>query len=705
MTTARSGRVSAIVRAVVAGLCAWAVVMLSPAAPSADGPPAPAPAPPQQSPPPPPPASGDGQQPVFRGGVGFVSVDVYPRRDGHVVEGLTKDDFEVFEDGQAQTIESFEFVHIDPNPLDADRRDPVDEADALRQIADPRNRLFVVFLDLAHTTVPGSHDARQPIVDFLTRTIGARDLFGVMTPELSVTDIVFARRTEMLEGQLARYWTWGQADRRIVPRTPYEQNLETCSRGSMPDLGDLLVSLAREEALQDSLEGLVRRLGDLRDERKNILFISEGWVPSRPRPELLQTSQGDVPSIGIGTPTENRLGQGQRQQGNSSRSWCEEQMGRLALTDFDQRFKDLVIAANRANVSFYPVDVGGLRVGGVADASARASSRQVLAASVVSRDALETLRTMADATDGLTIANTNDLSGGVRRISDDLASYYLLGYTSSQPETDGRYRRIEVKVREPGIRVSARRGYFAGRAPATAVATAESAPDPVADGLARLGRIRADAEVFTYAVPGPAGLDVFVELAPGAATSAQWADGADVAVAASADGGAALAGTGHIEAGHRGVVVAVPGEAAATARWRVDVTVRSRSGSTQDRVEVSSTPATLAGEPRLYRGRTPLRAPISPVADFQFARTERLHAEWEVLSPAAELTGHVLDRTGAPLGPDLPVARKAEADGRTMAVLDLPLASFAAGDYVLELRASGPGGVTERRLAAFRVTR
>ena len=112
-----------------------------------------------------------GQRPVFRAGAALVSVDAYPRKDGRVVEGLGKDDFAVWEDGKPQTIETFEFVRTEPMAIDDDRRDPTSVADANRQAADPRNRLFVIYLDLFHVSFAGSHAAKDPILTFLKRTL------------------------------------------------------------------------------------------------------------------------------------------------------------------------------------------------------------------------------------------------------------------------------------------------------------------------------------------------------------------------------------------------------------------------------------------------------------------------------------------------------------------------------------------------------
>ena len=52
----------------------------------------------------------DPQRPVFRTGTSLVRVDAYPSKDGKILEGLTAEDFEVFEDGVLQKIESFQFV-------------------------------------------------------------------------------------------------------------------------------------------------------------------------------------------------------------------------------------------------------------------------------------------------------------------------------------------------------------------------------------------------------------------------------------------------------------------------------------------------------------------------------------------------------------------------------------------------------------------
>src|SRR6187397_1433107 len=94
----------------------------------------------QSAPPQQPPATPQ-QLPVFRAGTVLVRVDTYPRKDGKIVEGLTKDDFQVFEDGKPQAVDGFEFIRMEPNTPEAELRDPTNVADGERQAGDPHNRV------------------------------------------------------------------------------------------------------------------------------------------------------------------------------------------------------------------------------------------------------------------------------------------------------------------------------------------------------------------------------------------------------------------------------------------------------------------------------------------------------------------------------------------------------------------------------------
>ena len=626
--------------------------------------------------------------PVFRAGTTFVSVDVYPRRDGQVIEGLAPGDFQVFEDGVPQTVEGFQFIRIDPNPPDNERRDPNTKADSDRQAADPRNRIFVVYLDLKHTTVAGAHYARQPVLEFLTRTIGANDLFGVLTAEVPIGQLVFGRQTTTLAAELEKYWPWGQLDRSSNEvRTPLEQRLAVCEAYlSLDTPGAPLIDLSRDDLLMTSLEHLIIRLGDLRDERKNVLFVSEGWVPRGPRPELVNTSVsgGDRPAVGVGPG--GRIGIGQSMQPYAQdRAWCDSEIRRLAGIDFDMRFRQLLTSAQQANVSFYPIDVGGLRT--------------------TRTKATDTLMTMADNTDGMAVVSTNDLVGGARRVSDDLSAFYLLGYYSTNAAANGRFRKIEVKVNQPGVRVSARPGYLA---PTPAMVAAASAPRAVAepsavdDALATLAAARTGAELFVSGAAMPDGLHVAVELAAATASRAAWREGGTVQAVATRSDGASASAAVDMAAGARSAVVTIPVPDAAPGVWQVVVQATAQDERLEQRLEIAASAARLIGQPIGWRAAPSPRAPLRPLADPRLTRAERLHVEWPVLAPVESRVARLLDRTGGPLGQPLPIATTTSSPD--VVAVDLPMASLPEGDYVIELVATA-GSESERRLLAFRVVR
>ena len=86
---------------------------------------------------------------------------------------------------------------------------------------------------------------------------------------------------------------------------------------------------------------------------------------------------------------------------------------------------------------------------------------------------------MSDETGGFAVVNRNDFATAFQRIVDDNSSYYVMGYYSTNDRRDGRFRSIEVRVKDrPGLAVRARKGYVAprGRAPETKTAAAKDAP-------------------------------------------------------------------------------------------------------------------------------------------------------------------------------------------------------------------------------------
>ncbi len=102
--------------------------------------------------------------------------------------------------------------------------------------------------------------------------------------------------------------------------------------------------------------------------------------------------------------------------------------------------------------------------------------------------------------------DSNDLRKQLNRIADDLTSYYLLGYRSTNGNLDGKYRSIKVRAKRPGIEIRARHGYNAASAADVAKARAAAdlvIPDAKVAINRALGAIETDSRALGRTVRGP----------------------------------------------------------------------------------------------------------------------------------------------------------------------------------------------------------
>ena len=121
----------------------------------------------------------------------------------------------------------------------------------------------------------------------------------------------------------------------------------------------------------------------------------------------------------------------------------------LAALDHEFRLQQLTQIGNRGNVTFYPVFARGLVVFDAPIGPEKPPPVNVDMANLRNRQ--ETLRFLADDTDGIAVINTNNIDGALRRIVDDLSSYYLMGYCTTNTKLDGRFRSITVRLKRPGV--------------------------------------------------------------------------------------------------------------------------------------------------------------------------------------------------------------------------------------------------------------
>jgi VWFA-related protein len=449
-------------------------------------------------------------QPRFRGGTNLVRVDAFATKGGVPVQDLTAADIEVFEDGAPQKIDAFEHIVIGTPGPEASRIDPTSPTEANRLVADPHRRVFVVYLDIEHVDVTGSHNIKEPLIELLNRIVGDDDLVGVMTPVMSPDQIAFTRRTQVIEDGLRNNWAWGRRDS-ILPDAR-EQLYQNCfppltGETSPSALARALTNRRRERMVLESLHDLVRHMEAIREGRTAVITVSDGWLLYRPDQTLTNLRvdpmtgakdpvPGGPPPVGVG-PGGKLTKRPTNDPDNADRTECERDQMELAMMDNSTYFRDIFGEANRANVAFYTIDPRGLVVFDSPIGPDRPPSP--LQDLVNLRDRHDSLHTLAINTDGIALTESNDLRNQLRKIADDLTSYYLIGYYSSNAKLDGRYRTIKVRSKRPGVEIRARQGYRAASA-AEANAAQKAASLPVSaekQALTRaLGSIESDARAY-----------------------------------------------------------------------------------------------------------------------------------------------------------------------------------------------------------------
>ena len=664
-----------------------------------------------------PPATPAAQRPTFRAGVNYVRADVYPTTDGRIVRDLRAEDFELREDGAVQKLDSVRFIDPGPQTPQAVRVEPNSVAESRAAAADPRARLFIIFIDTYHLHWSSSYKAHNAFVEMLGQSMGEYDLVGVMTPEMSAASVTFGRRTTIIEEILQRHFDLSRS--RDSEALDEEDNIYLGCYGP-GDPAEAMIARRHETLTLDALKDLVNFVGGIREERKAIFFLSDGWVPTRADQRLANWTDGVAPAVKkpyVGPDGRLRAGGTEFEQGGSNRRMCDQKRIKLAGEDHQAEFQRLLDLSNRQNATFYSVDLRGL----VATVSARAPLGQ------------EMLKTLSSATDGVAVVDTNDLVAGMRRALEDMRGYYLLGYYSTNAKADGTFRSIKVSVKRPGVSVRARRGYLAAsekemkdaasavtassRQATTAATTSAS---QVTDALSALSRIRRETVVralagFTWraGADGAPQASLFVAAEFDAASVArvdQWENGADVSVEVTGPGGSPVDGARQsLTRESRSFVVRLPA-AGVVGPGTYDVRLTSRAaGATLGTTEtlqivvprVTPGDGPFIGQPVVLRRGPYTGADWTPVADLRFRRQERVRIEAAVVGTSDPATARLLDRAGHPLPLPVVASERQEGGARVVAA-DVALAPLTAGDYLLEI-AVGSGSSTRRALAAFRI--
>jgi VWFA-related protein len=638
---------------------------------------------------------GDAQQPppTFRAGVNFVRVDVIVNDNkGEPVTNLTQADFEVLEDGKPQTIEQFRLIRVDGNPRPGEPppRELRNRIDEEIEISKDDVRLFVLFLDDYHVRLGNSISVKEPLIRFVQTQIRPNDVVGIMYPLTPLDGITFTRNPATIISAIERF-EGRKFDYR--PRNLFEEQYARAPSE--------IVEQIRNQVVMTALRGLSTRLGGLREGRKAIIYVSEGLTAMLP-PQLrvADASLGPLNNPGPRNPMAGE---------NSPR---EETAAFFAQSDLYSQMREVFTAANRNNAAIYALDPRGLTPFefGIDEAVGPNQDRRTL------QMTQDTLRSLADETDGRAIVNRNDLLTGLAQIVRDSSYYYLLGYNSTLAPSDGKFHPITVRLKRRGLDVRARKGYWALTAEEIVRANTPTVetPKPVQNALASIApSIQAGKYVRTWLgtsrgeqgktrvtliwepLPQPPGLRRDQPL-PGRVSVIAADPKGDLVfrgrvpetIAAPAAAAAPAPGP------QRLVFEAAPGQ------LELRMNVEQATGGTLDsEIRTITVPDLTATEaalstPRVHRTRTAREfqtiagdLTAMPAIAREFSRTERLLIRFEVYGNATP-TAILMNRNAQKMA-DVPVT--ASPDSGTHQI-DLSLASIAAGEYVVEITAKGATG-------------
>jgi VWFA-related protein len=414
---------------------------------------APGPAPEQPTSPPTP-------EVTFKVEVNYVEEDVrVVDRDGNFVRGLKQEDFQVFEDGKPQKVQTFGLVDI-PNTrprkplyLGPDALPIEPDVAVNKQVLD--GRLYLIVLDDYHVAPLRSQNVRNLARRFVLEKLGPDDQAAVVvTSGLTRASQDFTQNRRLLVEAIDNFI--GQK----LPSSAVERNearsRQMDSRGQpIDDAGDPITidpsnryvadDRATERMFQtrqalNSLRSIAEWMSAIQGRRKAIIYLSEGV---------------DFNMFDIFT-------------GGDPTNFNFENFNMIQTETWDT-----VSAASRSNVQIYAVDPRGLtamaqediEIGGLAASAYGLGPKQLMQELQTSQ---ENLRVLAQETGGVAFVGRNDFDEAFDRIVQENSSYYVLGYYSTNERRDGRLRTITVRVAGyPEAQVTYRKRYAAprGRAP------------------------------------------------------------------------------------------------------------------------------------------------------------------------------------------------------------------------------------------------
>jgi VWFA-related protein len=401
----------------------------------------------------------------------LVQVNVIVKdRHGHLVSGLARRDFTIFDNGRRQTISIFKVEETRPVSALTSKFPPDVFSNIPERQLGSSPAVTVILLDGLNTKWSDQAYARQQVIKFLLQ-LQPGDRVALYTLGLHLRILHdFTTDASSLVRALARYRghipmglaasetstssgsvSGGAGAGQSVAATRQQQSLVTLEQW-MQRAAAVEANYYMNRRIKLTVNALIAIANHLQGipGRKNLIWVSGGFPMWRGLDQALQSGSFETGNVRGYGPEISRAAE----------------------------------ALNNVNLAIYPVDARGLMAEpgfGAAHSMLNArANRPNFTMPAVSTQNFDTMDDLAELTGGRAFYNTNDIQGAIRRVVDDSRLTYALGYYPENRNWNGQYRKIRVKVDHGGLRLQYRHGYTAvPEAPLSAPEGREALDDAV----------------------------------------------------------------------------------------------------------------------------------------------------------------------------------------------------------------------------------
>ena len=377
---------------------------------------------------------------------GEVLLDMVVRdKKGRLVKDLKASDVEVYEDGALQKLESFRLI-TRAAEAEADKAKAASGGQT-KQTVIPESGFSTVAMVFDNLTPDSRRYACQAAKAYVNENIKSKDYVGVFALGSSLAPVQsFTRDMELTKKAIDQ-----------VETTAYNTNIK-------PGTGQDLLNKAE-------------KLPDLQDpSQKQFALFQATVVEAFEKLELQRKGLATVNGLAAIIEAQKNMA------GRKAILFFSDEV--TITPETGAQFTDLTSAANKANVTIYTVDAAGLRSESQTTEAAR--NQRALAErarnradsgglilgqavlkdmekneSIVNNSALGRLEQLALWTGGFVVSDTNDMAKRLGRVDEELRTYYLMSYATTNQNLDGKFRRIEVKLKRSDLVVQSRKGYYA----------------------------------------------------------------------------------------------------------------------------------------------------------------------------------------------------------------------------------------------------